>query len=930
MSNYKSSSNIPEGRILTIWGCSNVFTLKAMDDQERKSTMYARLTSIFPQNNNFYLQEIKEVFVSVRDRNDYRTQKAFVELTTKERANDVMAKYWNPNNGKSRSQIGSSLRHYYKPDDEEEYLNGARMRNSKRPRNDSSPINTEERKSQAEEQDPQEQESMYQSRRVASSSSGSSSLGAAKKVKSKHEKWQENTIAANINAKLNLNKTIEEHIRRNIFEMVVFALKYKKDDSQVTLRNWMLDNLQMNSKRIIILIHTNRNFGFEWNPYDLIIYPLWQRKWENVLGLENDVMREEFKNTNTVIKVVKGIYDIIRDTDDKQIKPNASITEQAFYITELLTPSISPIIYGHGIRVMDDPKLKVENISKKDLNEVCLEFNTQAIVRSWERDEMTQDIEHIRSINIPGIYGITLDKNLSKEAKMWIIKGIELAKMTCLKVTDDNNDHLSQGLVRNEIKPFLDATGEVVYSEKVDDDNLTIFKAAYSLGRLVLHGRVQRNVYIFNKNGSDHPNGPDYDIHPRNLYFDEINRHIEIFTDDPHEIMRRQEAGLDDLEEEEEENVGGDDDGEDEATPEEDTSGDEASDLNISVFRSGDYNYKMSTDDRIDDSQSESDTEDTIEITQPLRKLRKSKKARFAAKREEIETTENESIAVIGCSRNRVTEKFLVPSLRQVICEYCHENFKDQPALGRHWKDCEDWKRTLKGYEALGREESDTKNARTKAESKTKADITKIEVLCKMIEDQALVDAKCTHSTNTCPSEIKRIKQLDTALKIVQEIKQLLAEKNEVLHHKNLVIKQYQIQKTKDDREVILHRRRLIEGLEKALKIERILSEHDIRFIRKETNKCASKREIRDLVKRGPNIRDMWWTCSNCGKTFNEEESFELHKELIFCNHDQTINLTIKKYLTSGKFIKEYNAGLRLTSILDTLDETIKKQYSKK
>ena len=199
-----------------------------------------------------------------------------------------------------------------------------------------------------------------------------------------------------------------------------------------------------------------------------------------------------------------------------------------------------------------------------------------------------------------------------------------------------------------------------------------------------------------------------------------------------------------------------------------------------------------------------------------------------------------------------------------------------------------------------------------------------------MIEDQALVDAKCTHSTNTCPSEIKRIKQMDTALKVVQEIKQLLAEKNEVLHHKNLVIKQYQIQKTKDDREVILHRRRLIEGLEKALKIERILNEHDIKFIRKETNKCASKREIRDLVKRGPNIRDMWWTCSNCGLTFNEEESFELHKELIYCNHDQTINLTLKKYLTRGKFIKEYNAGLRLTSILDTLDETIKKQYSKK
>ena len=920
MSSYKPNPNIPEDRIITVWGCSNVLTLKAMDDQERKYAMHTRLKNIFPQNTNFYIQEIREVYVSARDRDDYRTQKAFVELTTKERANEIMYRYWNPSNDASKSQIGVSIRHYVKHNDEEEYLDGARMKSNKRPRSESLTGNTDVQRKQTDERDSQVHESIHQNRRLASTSSGSSSLGATKRPKSRHEIWQEVTIAANINAKFNHHKIIEGHIRRNIFEMVAFALKYKKDDSQLALRNWMIDNLQMSGKRIIILIHNNRDSGFEWNPYDLIIYPLWQRKWEYVLGLENDDIREDFRDTDDAMETIKTIYYIIRDTDDRHIKPNASITEQAFYIAETLTLILAPILYGHYICIMDNPKLNTENISKKELNEVCLEINTQAIIRSWERDETMQEIGNIRSINIPGHYGITLDKNLCEIAKMWIIRGVELAKTTSLKLTDDNNDHLSQGIVRNTIKPFQDATGEVIFPEKVEDDNLTIFKAAYSLGYLAIHRKMERNVYIFNKNGSDHPEGPDYDIHPRSLYFDEINKNIQIFTDDPFEIIRRRDSGLNDPEEEE--NIG---DNEEEAAQTEDTSENGTSDLNISVFQSDNYNYRMSTNDRIDDSRSESDTENTIEITQPLRKFRKSKSARLAKDKEEVKAAD--SIAVIGCHKSKTNEKYLVPSSKLFICEYCQDNFKDQPALGRHWQNCEAWKRTLKGYEALEREESDKKNTHKRAENK-KGDMTKIQVLCKLVEDQALEDAKC--QGKRCPAETKRINQLETTLKIIKEFKELLAEKNEALHHKNLVIRQHQIQKTKDDREVILHRKRLIEGLEKTLKIERILNEHDIRFIRKDTNKCASKREIKALIKKGHSTCDVWRTCSNCERTLKEEEPFELHTELLYCNHDQSTNLTIKKYLTGEKYIKQYNAGIRLTRILDNLDETIMKHYSKK
>ena len=175
MSNYKPNPNIPEDRIITVRGCSRVFMLKAMNDQERRSAMHARLTSVFPQNTNFYPQEIKEVLISVKDREDFRTQKAFVELSTKGRTNEIVTKYWNPNNNVSRSQIGMSVRHYTKHADEEEYLDRVRIRNTKRPRDDTSPENTGEQNIPTGGYDYQAHESMYQNRRVPSSSSGSSS-----------------------------------------------------------------------------------------------------------------------------------------------------------------------------------------------------------------------------------------------------------------------------------------------------------------------------------------------------------------------------------------------------------------------------------------------------------------------------------------------------------------------------------------------------------------------------------------------------------------------------------------------------------------------------------------------------------------------------------------------------------------------------------
>ena len=237
----------------------------------------------------------------------------------------------------------------------------------------------------------------------------------------------------------------------------------------------------------------------------------------------------------------------------------------------------------------------------------------------------------------------------------------------------------------------------------------------------------------------------------------------------------------------------------------------------------------MSTDDRIDDSESETDTKNNIKITQPLRQLKKSKQAlRFdGVRNEEVDKT-----TVAGCSKNKITAEYVVPPIEHFLCEYCRENFEDQPSLGLHWQKCEEWKRTLKGYETLKKSGREPKS---KTEMKEKSDIEEIRKLCKFIEDQVFEADDC--KSKRCFLKTKHLNLLEAALILAKESKRVLAEKNKVLHHKNLVIRQYQLQKKKDDQEMILHRIRMIECLEKTAKLERILSDYDIRFVKKEQAK---------------------------------------------------------------------------------------------
>ena len=88
----------------------------------------------------------------------------------------------------------------------------------------------------------------------------------------------------------------------------------------------------------------------------------------------------------------------------------------------------------------------------------------------------------------------------------------------------------------------------------------------------------------------------------------------------------------------------------------------------------------------------------------------------------------------------------------------------------------------------------------------------------------------------------------------------------------------------------------------------------------------ARKNRIKALIE-GNVMTERNLDCEVCGRGFEEKIASEMHSSLLICNRDMSTNLSIKKHLSSRKNTWQYNAGVRLTNILNNIDLSIKKSY---
>ena len=82
----------------------------------------------------------------------------------------------------------------------------------------------------------------------------------------------------------------------------------------------------------------------------------------------------------------------------------------------------------------------------------------------------------------------------------------------------------------------------------------------------------------------------------------------------------------------------------------------------------------MSTDDRIDDSESETDTENSLEVTQPLRQRRRA----------------NMRQNIVSCNKSGKlsTAEYITPSEEHYQCEYCKVKISSRGNLRINLKRC--------------------------------------------------------------------------------------------------------------------------------------------------------------------------------------------------------------------------------------------------
>ena len=149
--------------------------------------------------------------------------------------------------------------------------------------------------------------------------------------------------------------------------------------------------------------------------------------------------------------------------------------------------------------------------------------------------------------------------------------------------------------------------------------------------------------------------------------------------------------------------------------------------------------------------------------------------------------------------------------------------------LGVHQKDCLEWKRELAIYELTNRTQE--KDSQSKKPNPTGID--KIRLLGTQIEEINQKSDKCV--SDGCEITEKYCELSKCAKALLEETIDLVEEKNKSLYFKSLVIRQLQTLKKKDDREIILHRKRLVNSLDMTCKLERLLGKYDIRFVNKTT-----------------------------------------------------------------------------------------------
>ena len=365
--------------------------------------------------------------------------------------------------------------------------------------------------------------------------------------------------------------------------------------------------------------------------------------------------------------------------------------------------------------------------------------------------------------------------------------------MLCL--TSDPNEDLEKGTLKTSLTEVFGASGEMVYSEEPTEVEEKIFKIGYTIGKIAITRDLKHKIYVYNKNGSGHPKGQEYTVYPETIYIKELRRSVNIDMNEPIDI--------EDMEEE--------------------YSSVSEGEVNISetITSSSDEDQMQVTTDETDESDGEEltlrEVAERMNIRGHYYQHGVEEDDSQVKDQEAIHETCNKQKRIEKKKQNAAEAKFIAPSMDFFMCESCEEKFENRMALGIHQKDCVEWERELAFYEMTGA--VGEKDIQSKGPNMTGMD--RIKSLADQIEEINQKQEKC--ASDGCKITEKYSELSKCAKALLGETVSLIQEKNKSLYFKSLIIEQLQTLKKKDDREIILHRERLVNCLDMMCKLERNL-----------------------------------------------------------------------------------------------------------
>ena len=150
--------------------------------------------------------------------------------------------------------------------------------------------------------------------------------------------------------------------------------------------------------------------------------------------------------------------------------------------------------------------------------------------------------------------------------------------------------------------PFVGPTGEIINPETMSVEQIKLFRMTVMLGCIAQGGKIKQSVYIYNKNVNNHPKGPNYAVHPKDIYVRESQVGVLYIYEGSLEYNDSTQPNTSTTDNE----------------SENDSSEDQLSETSepLEGWDDGEFLYAMSNDDRLDDSGSESDSEQILEMSQ--------------------------------------------------------------------------------------------------------------------------------------------------------------------------------------------------------------------------------------------------------------------------------------------------------------------------